>query len=964
MRVKCLMNNIKILNYQGNKTSLLNFISESIEKYIENGDAICDIFSGSGSVGCYFSDSHPIIANDIELYSSIISSALLNPPSKYILIKEKNAFKERLEYNYFALKKDFLGVIDKEQQMIEDKDNDGLISLYNSFPTVFNKIDPIIRPENLKQKGEYNLFVSYYSGTYFGIAQSIYIDAAIKTIHQIKDKSVKCVAYSCLYYAMSEIVFAKDGHMAQPLDISKNKKRHIKQRSKNLKHYIMLKYDEFIEAASEYKEFSNKIYNKDVVELLKDPFFSNEKIKLIYADPPYTDMQYSRYYHLLNVATKYDFPEPTVSKGKYTKGLYTEGRNQSLLSQKNGAKKVLYELFEYCKAKNIILALSFGYPQDTESQKTDRYTISVEQLIEMAENVFGFDKVHIEQMNYKHSNHRNSHSKEVYEYLIICGEIIRTNFDLMNTKKELRSLIPNSKNPVYNSYLYWSQKSYNVIDCLISNLSREGEVVFDPFMGSGVTVLESVKDSQNRIAVGCDLNEMPKFIINNILCNIPKTDLVSLFGEFEKKIDLLNKYYETSCKNCGEKSVITKVIFDKPERTKNKFKIKAITYRCPKCGKMIKQADDYDYCKLSIDYSLKSLKDERLIPNSKIAVGKNDTISMLFTPRNFAVLDEMMYIISQCENKDVLNFLLMSVLHLAKITDTHSNSQWPLWIPKVNCVEKNIVEIVKKRIKALIECKNYISSNYSKGDIKPSFEMLKKNEALILTKGSQYISNEDIPDNSVSLIITDPPYLDQVMYSEYMQLYKPFVNLGFNLEDEIIVSNAENRKRNKEEYFDLLDKVFRICSKKLKENHYMCLFFHDSNLTVWAELIEMLEKNGFQFISQEHIKKGKTVKNILSPKKSLSGDAILFFENKKNKVQSLVPSLSIDEIEYSVYLEAKKLLELNGDLSTPELYDMGVIEMLIQNGWLKKLSKKYKTLVDIFENHFIWKREIGKWHLQ
>lgn len=144
----------------------------------------------------------------------------------------------------------------------------------------------------------------------------------------------------------------------------------------------------------------------------------------------------------------------------------------------------------------------------------------------------------------------------------------------------------------------------------------------------------------------------------------------------------------------------------------------------------------------------------------------------------------------------------------------------------------------------------------------------------------------------------------------------------------------------------------------------MCLFFHDSNLSVWAELITILEHNGFKYISQEHIKKSKTVKNIISPKKSLSGDAILFFENTKHEIKSYDTNISADEIAHYIYLESKKLLESKGELSTPELYDFGLMEILINNNWLEILSSKYKTLVDIFEEKFIWNSVTAKWHLQ
>ncbi len=72
---------------------------------------------------------------------------------------------------------------------------------------------------------------------------------------------------------------------------------------------------------------------------------------------------------------------------------------------------------------------------------------------------------------------------------------------------------------------------------------------------------------------------------------------------------------------------------------------------------------------------------------------------------------------------------------------------------------------------------------------------------------------------------------------------------------------------------------------------------------------------------------------------------------------------SIDEIEANIIREAKHMLRNNSFLSTPELYDNGLMEILIQNGWLNKISKKYKSLVELFEKHIYWDKSIGKWKL-
>lgn len=958
------MNTIKILNYQGNKASLMPFISKHIQKYIFEGEKICDIFSGSGSVGTFLKNDYQIVSNDAELYSYIISSALLNTPTHNELANLRDVFNKRYKLNLKQLLNKHEESVASERDCLLKNDNIALTNLYATFPTIWNEIDKSINTKQLKEKNEYNLFLYYYSGTYFGIEQSINIDAIVKTIHEL---DLNCdVLWSCLFYAMAEVVFSKDGHMAQPLNIEKNQSRHIKQRSKHVIDFFNKKLEEFLVFSSNTQsKQSHIVYNEDILDLLNKESFCNQNIRLIYADPPYTDMQYSRYYHLLNIAAQYNYPEPTIINGKFTKGLYTEGRNQSILSKKTTAKEVLQKLFDFCLKHDIFLALSYAYPKNENKQKTDRYTVSIEELVEMAKNTFGSKKIQIEQESYKHANHRNSSTKEVFEYLILCGqEIHKSDYDLIKLKKELKMLVPTSKNPIYNTHLYWSQKSYNVIDSLIYNLSKKNDIIFDPFMGSGVTLLEAIQNKYSRSAIGCDVNEMPRFIVNSIVNNIQKNDLQQIFEKFNHKLIELETYYKTKCPKCNSEGYISKVVFDKPIRTENQFLIKAISYTCPVCGKSNKEADKEDYSKFCEIKCNNFVANQKLMQNSKIAVGEFDTISDLFTPRNFSVLNEIVGYIKNSKDRDILNYLLMSIIHLAKITDTHSNSQWPLWIPKSNCVEKNVIELIKKRMSGLLTCKAYISNNYSKSCIVESFDKLKPNGALVLTKGSQYINNDEVPDNSVSLIITDPPYMDQVLYSEYMQLYQPFIGLDFNIDDEIIVSPAVERKRDKDEYFLLLNNVFAMCRNKLKENHLMCLFFHDSNLEVWVKLIDILEANGFRFISQEHIKKSKTVKNILSPKKSLNGDAILFFENTRKKLPKPQTSLLPNEIEHFVFLEAKKLLEKHGDLSTPELYDMGIMEMLIENGWLTQISTKYKTLVDIFENHFIWKRESGKWHLQ
>lgn len=960
------MENIKILNYQGNKTSLMPFIEKELSFIMNEEDTIVDIFSGSGSVGNSLKGKYNIVSNDAEKYSSVITSALLNPPQKKVLIEKKEEFFKLFNIFFKAKNIKYKTMVMDENLLLKEEKNLELKNFYESLPSVWNNHTGI-NPKNLRKQKEYNLFQLYYTGSYFGLCQSIEIDTIIKTIHHLPSE-VHDVFYSCLFYSMKETVFSKDGHMAQPLNILKNPKRHIKQRNKKVIDLFTLKLEEFIIKSPTIKQKKQHIVlNDNFLDILNNKLLKY-KPKVIYADPPYTDMQYSRYYHLLNVAVKYEYPELTETKNGYTKGLYTEGRNQSGLSQKGKAKEQLEQLFLFAKNNNIKVVLSYAFPKDQLNQSIDRYTVTIEELINSAQKIFGEELVYWEKENYQHANHRNSTRKEVYEYLIVCGhkkEVDSHYRNIHSLKKILKNTIPTSRNDMYNSHLYWSQKSFNVINELIEHLSDKGDVVFDPFLGSGVTILESIKKGTDRIGVGCDINEMPLFISKTLLNNMQDKNNKDILENFSREIDKLKYFYETKCPKCGSEGDITKVIFDKPYRTTNKdIKISSIHYNCIQCKRSIKSADELDIQKMFCDqYQINYIKNESLITNSKIAVGEDDKISYIFTPRNFKILDEIVNIINSYEDSDALKYILMSILHLCKITDTHSNSQWPLWIPKINCVEKNIIDLLQKKIKNIDKTIKYINNNYYSNSIVNDFNQLKENKALLLKKGSQNITNNELADDSVSLIITDPPYMEQVLYSEYMQLYKPFLNFEYNLEDEIIVSSSPKRKKDKIEYFNLLNDVFELSSKKLKIGGYMCLFFHDSNLDVWSQLISILEKNGFKFISQEHIKKSKTVKNILSPKKSLNGDAILFFENIKEPLPSYETKTDMIIIEKNILDQTKMLLSKYGPMSTPELYDNGLMEVLIQNGWLNKFSQKYKTLVEFFDGKFIWQKENGTWKL-
>lgn len=402
------MDNLTIVNYQGSKKNLLEFIHEKMDKYITPEDVILDIFSGTASVAYSYKRTNTVYANDAELYATTIARALLGKK-----IDMKNFDKIQSAYSKYSYPVcDYNQWIAEEQRSLNDEDLEALISLYNQIPTVWKN-----GKKCFADLSEYSLFVKYYSTSYFGVEQAKDIDAIRFAISFVAEED-RDIFYACLFYAMKECVFSKDGHMAQPLDLAKNATRLFKLRKKSIYEFFCDKIAEFNSDEFVCCDNDNMIFNTNFETLLENP--DMEPVSVIYADPPYTDMQYSRYYHLLNTVVQYDYPDLTENNGQYTKGLYLDNRFQSQLSKKSTCLSSMELLIKYSAEHGITLAISFAYPVDTEHQKTDRYVMDIADLISSCRKFYPEENVHVEEKQYKHSNNRNSESKKVLEYLIIC----------------------------------------------------------------------------------------------------------------------------------------------------------------------------------------------------------------------------------------------------------------------------------------------------------------------------------------------------------------------------------------------------------------------------------------------------------------------------------------------------------------------------------------------------------------
>jgi DNA modification methylase len=538
------------------------------------------------------------------------------------------------------------------------------------------------------------------------------------------------------------------------------------------------------------------------------------------------------------------------------------------------------------------------------------------------------------------------------------------NKNIKEIMEKVEKLKVAGRHPLYSNVMYWSKKPPEYINMLVSQFTKKNDIIMDPFVGSGSTAIEALK--QERKVIGIDINEWPLEIVRNLGKAIDFNQLDCEFNDFLKTIkNELNIFYEVKCNKCANcNAKIQKIVFD---GSLNNISNGKIYYYCDDCkSAFCRELNTEDMIQLN------TLKNDdfvggNLIQNSRTAVHKGLKVSDLFSPRNLTVCSEIVKILNSKNylNKSTLFFLFGSILHLAKITDIKSQSQFPFWIPKKQLLERNIIMLLEKKYKLFKKSFKYRPYYFNEAE---NFYNLKneKDNILLIQKPIQEISEQFIPDESVDLIITDPPYFDQVPYSEYMLFWSHWLKNKVNLKKEIVMSDGKNREKSRSSYLKELKIAFKVISRKLKKNKYLCLFFHETKLQNWELILEIMFDCGFSFEHILHLpKKRASYKNITNPLRSLSGDALLLFRKKRNKKLSTNRDASLQEIEKELKQKIFDNFILNKKpVSTSELYDNVLLPHLIKNNYLKFYSSKNNDLIKIIEKVCIFKGDICKWILR
>lgn len=392
------------IQYLGSKTRAIDTIIAECNQLYYPGKYVLDLFSGSSIVSqAFYKSGKPVIANDVMHFCRDISSCMLNiertKNSISLIEKGLGSFRNFKLANEFV--SPFLGYIDEESILLQSRDLLGLQKLYSSLPQVgnedclpTNQITYIRTHGGESALGKSLLVTNFYAGTYFGIKQSLQLDTIRTFIEDFykhhHDKWVYTVFLTALYNTLSIIVHSAGKHFAQPIVITELDAEKITNR-RLFENRCYDVYEVFIECVQNIvtylEDYNTDLNSVSIGENINAPDFINvigeRKVSVVYADPPYTAQQYSRFYHIPEVLHSYVYPKLQIHKGHTTQGIYPDNKFKSDFCSKVKVKDAFSSIFDIVRQLDAHLILSYS-----ESKKADtgnERMITMEDIMSIAQ---------------------------------------------------------------------------------------------------------------------------------------------------------------------------------------------------------------------------------------------------------------------------------------------------------------------------------------------------------------------------------------------------------------------------------------------------------------------------------------------------------------------------------------------------------------------------------------------------
>jgi DNA modification methylase/DNA-binding XRE family transcriptional regulator/predicted RNA-binding Zn-ribbon protein involved in translation (DUF1610 family) len=438
----------------------------------------------------------------------------------------------------------------------------------------------------------------------------------------------------------------------------------------------------------------------------------------------------------------------------------------------------------------------------------------------------------------------------------------------------------------YDAHTYHTKVPPQGIVEFIQNYLPEGGVVLDPFAGSGMTGVAA------RIAgVDVILNELSPaacFIGHNFTENIPPFAFGAAINTLLATLAPVREaLYTTACRECGQSTEILYTVWSyrvlcshcgieftlwdhcrKYGHTVREHKILS-EFPCPACGVTLKKRIlhrtttvpvmlGYKCCgKAQIEHPPTNADLARIaeiatgrwlavgyFPTTALPDGVNlnqpkrhglTTIDQFYTTRNLSALSQLWKAIHRL--KDVQLAAAAAFVFTSLYQRVTRLSEFRFWGGSGNTARFNVPFIFN-------EANVFVTFERKAASVLDHLETTAihyQGDKAILCNSATHL--DDIPDESIDFIFTDPPFGANINYSEMNILWESWLGEYTDATHEAIVSQAQGKTIA--DYQKLMESSLSECYRVLRPEHWLLLVFMNSSRQVWEALKRAVQRAGF-----------------------------------------------------------------------------------------------------------------------
>lgn len=527
---------------------------------------------------------------------------------------------------------------------------------------------------------------------------------------------------------------------------------------------------------------------------------------------------------------------------------------------------------------------------------------------------------------------------------------------------------------IKETYTFKGRKSPEIMEKILSAITKENDYILDPFLGSGMTIIATQKIK--RRLLGIELDNYTYFVNKVLFERIDKILLDKYFNEIETKVkNQILSLYETQC--CGKKNFIKKVLFD-PQNGKDGYysplpnreiidgKNVKLMYTCPICQNNSKRFDDFDWGKLEqiSKINIKNFPNDKYLVNSRINITESTgahRYGAIFTNRNkiaLLIIQDAISQLPESREKDFLQHVLVAALSLSRVAMYGSSTDILYHVVNKKAQDMNVWELFcskyRKFCQFQTEYKYALTDNFSDGTT----------YSIVNDDYYNYLNNHQ--NLIFDAILTDFPYTDQVPYLERNQMFRVWLNHfssgkskfelnNFMLDNEMVVTDAIDRKgKNLDNYFKDIDKMFETFARHLNVGSPVIILTKLGKMkyfNIFAKIVDYARKNGFEYTFRIGVEKNDpTLRKQSAYKNTLINEVIIGFEKlPADKRYFYVGNENFEaKIVDDIYKELKKIKD------TPYTMTAAVNkirkELLLRN--IHFNDEIAGTITEIIENNF------------